>query len=378
MWRRPTSFRSLYGSVDIADIVKKMEENAGVSIVVLDACRDNPFLAQLAQAAPQTRSAAPARGLAVIKASGSGAIIAYSAADGDVASDGDGANSPYTASLLKRIAEPNVEVGLMFRRVAGDVDEGTGGDQKPEVLIRLTREFYMNPVAAETPTVTAEASVPPTTEAAAPPAPVGNVQIADAGAYAGEEEATPVEGDDAPKRGQAVPYPELLARLDFGRPGYIPTPTWTPPPAQSFEAAEPNDTFGSATAVAANADVRFTIAPRGEADWIYFRAESAGVLNFSTAMQPPEIDLCAAHPERRRHGRLRLDRIAARPAACSKAGTTSPRRAPTGWSFATTTTTRSPPRRSISSSLSRRRRTAMSRTTLRARRACLPRTARTA
>ena len=280
-----------YGSVDIADIVKKMEENAGVSIVVLDACRDNPFLAQLAQAAPQTRSAAPSRGLAVIKASGSGAIIAYSAAAGDVASDGDGANSPYTTSLLKRIAEPNVEIGLMFRRVAGDVDEGTAGDQKPEVLIRLTREFYMNPVAADTPTVTVAASAPSAAEAAAPPAPVGNVQTADAGAYAGEEEATPVEGDDAPARGQAVPYADLLARLDLGRPGHIPTPMWTTPAAEKFEAAEPNDTFGSATPVAANADIRFTIAPRGEADWIYFRAESAGVLNFSTAMQPPEIDL---------------------------------------------------------------------------------------
>src|SRR5215210_6582843 len=77
-----------YGSVDIAEIVRDMEENAEVSIVVLDACRDNPFLEQLARTTGGTRSVAASRGLAVIKPTGSGTIIAYAAAAGNVASDG--------------------------------------------------------------------------------------------------------------------------------------------------------------------------------------------------------------------------------------------------------------------------------------------------
>ena len=75
-------------------------------------------LKQLAQSAGG-RSVAASRGLAPItKPSGSGTIIAYSAAAGAVASDGSAGHSPYTAAFLDQVGEPNVEVGLMFRRVA--------------------------------------------------------------------------------------------------------------------------------------------------------------------------------------------------------------------------------------------------------------------
>ena len=136
-----TSERAVrYGSIDISEIVREMERNAEVAIVVLDACRDNPFAAQLQSAAPRSRAlGAPTRGLAVIKPSGNGTIIAYAAAAGAVASDGTSEHSPYTAALLEHMSAPNVEVGLMFRRVAGEVVEETDGTQTPEVLIRLTR-----------------------------------------------------------------------------------------------------------------------------------------------------------------------------------------------------------------------------------------------
>ena len=154
-----TSERSVrYGSIDISEIVHDMEKNAQVAIVVLDACRDNPFAAQLQQSSPRARSAAPTRGLAVIKPSGNGTIIAYAAAAGATASDGTTEHSPYTAALLKYLGAPNVEVGLMFRRVAGDVVSATSGEQQPEVLIRLTREFYMKQEAAPVEPVVAAAS----------------------------------------------------------------------------------------------------------------------------------------------------------------------------------------------------------------------------
>lgn len=88
-------------SIDISEIVRDMEENADVTIVMLDACRDNPFAEQLQQSTPRSRSAAATRGLAVIKPSGNGSIIAYAAAAGATASDGATEHSPYTAALLK-------------------------------------------------------------------------------------------------------------------------------------------------------------------------------------------------------------------------------------------------------------------------------------
>src|SRR5436305_77081 len=81
---------------------------------VLDACRDNPLEQKLATAAG-TRSATVSRGLARVKAAGSGTIIAYAAAAGEVASDGGGGNSPYTKAFLELVEKPNVEVGLLFR-----------------------------------------------------------------------------------------------------------------------------------------------------------------------------------------------------------------------------------------------------------------------
>ena len=106
-----------YGAVDVGEIVRDMERSAGVALVVLDACRDNPFAQKLAAEAG-TRSATVSRGLARVKAAGSGTIIAYAAAAGEVASDGGGGNSPYTKAFLELVEKPNVEVGLLFRRVA--------------------------------------------------------------------------------------------------------------------------------------------------------------------------------------------------------------------------------------------------------------------
>ena len=111
---------------------------------MLDACRDNPFVELIGGG---TRSTAVARGLGPMRLSGRGALIAYAAASGDVASDGAGLHSPFTTALLEEIGEPNIEVGLMFRRVARRVIDETHGDQRPELLVRLVDEVYLNPTA---------------------------------------------------------------------------------------------------------------------------------------------------------------------------------------------------------------------------------------
>jgi hypothetical protein len=53
-------------------------------------------------------------------------------------------NSPFTAALLKRMREPGLEIEMMFRRVAYDVNAQTGGRQRPETYISLLSEYYLN------------------------------------------------------------------------------------------------------------------------------------------------------------------------------------------------------------------------------------------
>ncbi|RLD75443.1 MAG: hypothetical protein DRJ10_15260 [Bacteroidetes bacterium] len=110
-------------------------ENSGsrMNIVVLDACRDNPF-------ARSMRSGS--RGLAQIYAEGSGSIIAYATSPGSVASDGDGDNGLYTQELLKAISIPGIEVGMVFRKVLSNVKKLSDGKQIPWTNSSIEGEFY--------------------------------------------------------------------------------------------------------------------------------------------------------------------------------------------------------------------------------------------
>lgn len=140
--------------LNIARLVNLMDKLAKTKIIILDACRDNPFLPQVQDVlakAGDSRSAG--QGLANINEPSSyklaqeeiktyGSIIAYAAAPGATAADGEGRNSPYTAAFLRHVEKPGLEVGRMFREVAASVIEETDGVQKPEYLVKLTNEFY--------------------------------------------------------------------------------------------------------------------------------------------------------------------------------------------------------------------------------------------
>ena len=90
-----------------------------------------------------TRKVETGRGLAQIDKA-HGIIVAYATAADEVAADGTGHNSPFTAALLKRLQEPGLEIGKMFRRIAADVNEQTNGQQRPEIYTSLIDEFYLN------------------------------------------------------------------------------------------------------------------------------------------------------------------------------------------------------------------------------------------
>jgi len=125
-----------YRAVD-ADMVLDEMGNAGnpMNIVILDACRDNPF-------GKSFRTAC--RGLAVISSAPRGTLISYSTSPGNVAADGGGRNSPYTGSLMKHMMTPGLPIEEVFKNVRQDLGRQTGGKQIPWELSSLEGKFYFN------------------------------------------------------------------------------------------------------------------------------------------------------------------------------------------------------------------------------------------
>ncbi len=111
------------------------EARSKLNIVILDACRNNPF-------ASGSRSAA--RGLARMDAP-TGTLLAYSTAPGQVASDGTGKNSPYTTALTRAIREEGAKVEEVFKTVRVSVMERTNASQVPWESSSLTGDFYFVP-----------------------------------------------------------------------------------------------------------------------------------------------------------------------------------------------------------------------------------------
>lgn len=135
-----------YNLVSVDEARSALDRVSGVRILILDACRNNPIAERLNRMAAggQTRGVATTRGLARIDKT-QGMVVAYSTAADDVALDGNNAvNSPFTTALIKQMQEPGLEIGTMFRRVARDVNDATGGRQRPETAISLLSEYYLN------------------------------------------------------------------------------------------------------------------------------------------------------------------------------------------------------------------------------------------
>lgn len=113
-------------SVRLQTILRTMELRADRRIVILDACRNNPFVEAVAS---RSGGEAP-RGLARVEA-GVGSYIAFSTQPGNVALDGTGRNSPFTTALLTHIGEPGEDIHAMMRKVRADVVAATGQTQIP-------------------------------------------------------------------------------------------------------------------------------------------------------------------------------------------------------------------------------------------------------
>ena len=137
-----------YDAVPLGKVINAVEAtSATAKIIILDACRNNPFYRRWRS----TARGSTARGLATPVTSGSGGtLIAFSTAPGKVAADGIGnnPNSPFTTHLLRHLRTPNLEVGQLFRLVRGDVVQATRKEQIPWESGSLVGEVYLNPRTA--------------------------------------------------------------------------------------------------------------------------------------------------------------------------------------------------------------------------------------
>jgi uncharacterized caspase-like protein len=137
-----------FEAVSLDFVLKQMEldREGKTNIVFLDACRDNPLARNLARSMG-TRSASIGRGLAQVQ-TGVGTFIAYSTQPGNVALDGSGRNSPFTAALTKAVKAPGRNLTSVMIDVRKQVLAVTHGKQVPWDHSALTGDFYFHLASA--------------------------------------------------------------------------------------------------------------------------------------------------------------------------------------------------------------------------------------
>ncbi len=128
-------------AVDLNYVLNLMDDaQNALNIVVLDACRNNPF-------ARSFRSAQ--EGLAQVRAP-TGTLIAYATAPDSIAADGAGGNSPYTEELIQQMQTSGVLIETMFRRVTEKVSARTNGKQEPWFSANVKGDFYFKAPSGST------------------------------------------------------------------------------------------------------------------------------------------------------------------------------------------------------------------------------------
>ncbi|MDB5575944.1 MAG: hypothetical protein JWR80_1120, partial [Bradyrhizobium sp.] len=133
----------LFEAMPLDQVMAAIDGAKKLKLVVLDACRDNPFANAAAAPAPiavavspsgdSTRSARTrslGKGLGELKVQGA-SLVVYAAKHGQTALGGEGENSPFAVAVVQRIATPGVEINKLFRLVRDDVMEATAGRQEP-------------------------------------------------------------------------------------------------------------------------------------------------------------------------------------------------------------------------------------------------------
>ena len=147
----PTDARlASHGDVDFETlplnlVLKQMEGEAKTTVVLLDACRDNPLARNLARSMGARSASQIGQGLAEVRTS-VGTLIGFATQPGNFALDGTGRNSPYTEALIKHIELPGKDLSGVLVQVRNDVLKATDGKQVPWEHTSLTGQVYLKGV----------------------------------------------------------------------------------------------------------------------------------------------------------------------------------------------------------------------------------------
>lgn len=137
-----------YDAYPLGKVINAMEAaKTRINILIIDACRDNPFYRRWRS---PNRGLSGVRGLEELEAN-QGWFIAFATDPGNVAEDGEeSSHSPFTYHLLRHLKTPDEDIDLMFRRVKKDVLKATNNEQRPWVRNGLLDPFHLNPSIATT------------------------------------------------------------------------------------------------------------------------------------------------------------------------------------------------------------------------------------
>jgi hypothetical protein len=128
-------------TVSLSELLNALDNSTGLKLVILDACRDNPFRNLF------VRTRGLSRGLNRIEPPSRDILVAYAAKHGTVALDGDGRNSPFATALLEHVEKPGLEVRNFFGEIRDSVLEITENQQEPFLYGTLGRkQEYLVPV----------------------------------------------------------------------------------------------------------------------------------------------------------------------------------------------------------------------------------------
>jgi hypothetical protein len=148
-----------YEAISVQAVLDEAGGAQRLRLVILDACRDNPFVARLRREMGASRSTSVGRGLKIIEEVAPDTLIAYATTADAVADDGAGQHSPYTKALLDNLETPGLELNLLFGRVRDEVMKRTGNRQQPFTYGSLGGEpVFLKPEAATAKPAAAAAS----------------------------------------------------------------------------------------------------------------------------------------------------------------------------------------------------------------------------
>jgi hypothetical protein len=130
-------------AISLGNVMPIISRARKLGLVILDACRDNPFGRQMLLSQPG-RAVAP-RGLVPVEPPNS-VLVAFAAKHGTTADDGSGRNSPFTTALLHNLETPGLEINYLFRNVHDEVYSATQHQQEPYIYGTLSKEpIYLKP-----------------------------------------------------------------------------------------------------------------------------------------------------------------------------------------------------------------------------------------